>query len=100
MEQDQKIAVAAAKPSDDALPPRQNAKGLHWERSAPRGEREPKVPRDYMGPAIAACGGAAKAFANTANGSLLAAIIIAQALDRFGERLIDAAAVSQYKRSS
>lgn len=32
-------------------------------------------------------------------GGAVAAIIIAQAIDRFGEKLIQAAAVSQYKRT-
>lgn len=70
-----------------------------------------KKGRDYIGPALAAIGVKVTA-AKDASGAtpipasaydkqaLLAAIIVAQALDRFGEKLIDAAAVSQYKRAS
>lgn len=56
-----------------------------------------KVGRDYIGPALAALG--LKAVVADKQ-DLLAAVIIAQALDRFGEKMIDAAAVSQYKRAS
>lgn len=70
-----------------------------------------KPGRNYIGPALAALGlklptTAAKPEGTTTlplvltqNQSLLAAIIVAQALDRFGEKLIDAAAVSQYRRT-
>lgn len=56
-----------------------------------------KPARDYIGPAAAA---AAVGVPPVQNRELVAAIIIAQALDRFGERLVEAAAVSQYKRAS
>lgn len=58
-----------------------------------------KPARDYIGPAVAALGGPLGTSVHQ-NRDLLSAIIIAQALDRFGERLMDAAAVSQYKRAS
>lgn len=58
---------------------------------------EPKPPHDYIGPALAAV--AKMSAPKIGMESVVAAIIIAQALDRFGEKLIDAAAVSQYKRS-
>lgn len=60
-------------------------------------EAKPKPPRDYIGPALKA---AASINGNgKAHESIVAAIIIAQALDRFGEKLIGAAAVSNYKRT-
>lgn len=73
-----------------------------WHKPGSRVEpAKPKPPRDYIGPAISAliAPGIGKLPVDDSDrASILAAIIIAQALDRFGEKLIDAAAVSQYKR--
>lgn len=65
---------------------------------------KPKSGRDYIGDAVTALAGLkadikAGVTTVTQNQSLLAAIIVAQAIDRFGEKLIEAAAVSQYKRA-
>lgn len=43
---------------------------------------------------------ALKALGTSVNMNLLAAVIIAQALDRAAERVVEAAAVSTYKRST
>ncbi len=58
-----------------------------------------KPPRDYIAPAMAAVKTLGMGQPHVGHESIVAAIIIAQALDRFGEKLIDAAAVSQYKWS-
>lgn len=76
-------------------------KGPHWKppgTTVAAADKPKPEPRDYIGPALDAAKklvGPVKA----GQDGVLAAIIIAQALDRFGEKLIDAAAVSQYKRS-
>lgn len=56
-----------------------------------------KPGRDFIGDAVTAAAG--KLATTLPNKDVLAAIIVAQALDRFGEKLIEAAAVSQYKRT-
>lgn len=56
-----------------------------------------KPPRDYLGPAIAALAAGLPRNATVTQTDVLAAIIIAQALDRLGERQIEAAAVARYK---
>lgn len=73
----------------------------HWQSPGARAPEPPKKkePRDYITPAVAALGSCIPTSA-VQQPQLIAAIIIAQALDRFGEKLIDAAAVSQYKRDS
>lgn len=62
---------------------------------------KPKPPRNYLDDAAKlipkSLGTSVER--NITNG-LIPAIIIAQALDRFGEKLSDAAAISNYKRSS
>lgn len=63
-----------------------------------------KAARDYLGPAIAALMAPDAAgkdrhlpVSDADRASLLSALIIAQALDRLGERQIEAAAVARYK---
>ncbi len=79
-------------------------KGPHWQLPGARGVHidpaKPKAARDYIGEATTALAQAMPLGTSIVqNRDILAAIIVAQALDRFGERLIDAAAVSQYKRT-
>lgn len=61
-------------------------------------EAKPKEPRNYVAEAIAALGGSGFPTTAVQQPQLISAIIVAQALDRLGERLVDAAAVSQYRR--
>lgn len=71
----------------------------NWQPPGTVVEAKPKAaPRDYIGAAVAALGTPVGSSV-IQNQHLIAAIIIAQALDRFGEKLVDAAAVSQYKRT-
>jgi hypothetical protein len=75
-------------------------KGPQWQsprKPIPAADKPKPEPRDYIGPALAAVRTLAGPV-RAGQESIVAAIIIAQALDRFGEKLIDAAAVSQYKR--
>lgn len=55
--------------------------------------KEPPKPRDFVAEA--------KAIINAAdqNPSVIAAVIVAQALDRFGKQVTEAAAISSYKRT-
>lgn len=75
-------------------------------RAAEAEPKKVKAARDYLGPAIAAllapdASGTARHLpgADADRASILSALIIAQALDRLGERQIEAAAVSRYKTS-
>lgn len=56
-----------------------------------------KPPRDYLTPAITSLGACIPASA-VQQSDLVAAIIVAQALDRLGETMTQAAAIASYKR--
>lgn len=100
---DKKPEVKAIAPREDAPPPPARRTGPHWQspgKGVPRTEGARKAPRDYIGEAIAVLAHAMPIGTAVAqNRDIVAAVIIAQALDRFGEKLIDAAAVSQYRRT-
>lgn len=58
-----------------------------------------KVPRNYVGDAIAALGTSPR-IVSTGQDAICAAIIIAQALDRLGVTMTEAAAIANYKRAT
>lgn len=69
-----------------------------WAAAQPPGTKVAPVKRDYIGDAVAVVG-APVGTSVTQNQTLLAAVIIAQALDRASSRLLDAAAINISKRS-
>lgn len=71
------------------------ARGPQWQNpNQPRQASELKKVRDnYCEEALAALNGEVQ------RDPIVAAVIVAQALDRLGEKIIEAAAVSSYKRS-
>lgn len=77
-------------------------RGPQWKPPGTTIPEKPKAaPRDYTGPAMAAVE-ALGLFKGPHIGqeNIVAAIIIAQALDRFGEKVIEASAIGNYKRTS
>lgn len=83
-------------PGNFRQPPQKPGAAVPGEPVKPKG-------RDYVGAAIAALPPGVttdvRAGAKPPDSAVVAAIIIAQALDRFGNSLMEAAAVSTYKRS-
>lgn len=77
--------------------PHWKGRGIAAAAIARKGATEPKPPQDFIGPAIAALG-LPHGTSVAQNQNLLSAIIVAQALDRLGDRINEAAAISQYKR--
>ena len=78
-------------------------RGPQWKppgTSVPAADKPKDAPRDYITPALAAVKIMGAGPPRLGQESIVAAIIIAQALDRFGEKMIEASAIGNYKRTS